>query len=183
MDFLITIVAALFGVTLLLIVIYFLGRPIVHGAIYFPTSPRGVERMVALAGIKVGQRIVDLGSGDGRILIACAQQGAEAIGYEINPMLVWRSRRAIKRAGVGSGDPVGARSQGRATVYWESFWRIDLSQFDVVFVYGIPYIMRDLQRKLERELRPGTRVVSNAFRFPGWKPVAEEGKTLLYVKK
>ncbi len=150
-----TLICELIAVIILLLVIYFLGRPIIRGAIYFPTSTRSVETMLRFAEIRSGDKVVDLGSGDGRILIAAAKAGAEAVGYEINPILVRRSRRAIARAGIS------------ATVYWESFWRADLSQFDVVIVYGIPYIMKDLQKKLERELQPGTKIISNAFTFPG----------------
>ena len=69
----------------------------------------------------------------------------------------------------------------QAVVHWESFWRADFSKFDTIIVYGIPYIMRDLQKKLERELRPGTKIISNAFQFPGWKPVATERKIHLYI--
>lgn len=161
--------AEIFGIVVLLLVIYFLGRPIIRGAIYFPTSPRSVGLMLKLADVKAGQKIVDLGSGDGRILIALAKAGVEAVGYEINPVLVRRSRRAIAKAGVN------------AVVHWESFWRVDLSHFDTVIVYGIPYIMGALQKKLERELKPGTKVISNAFVFPGWEPVAQEGKIILYI--
>jgi precorrin-6B methylase 2 len=168
---LVTIAAEFLGIIILLLVIYFLGRPIIRGAIYFPTSSRSVEIMLRLADVKAGDKLVDLGSGDGRILIAAAQAGAEAVGYEINPILVRRSRRAIARAGV------------HAIVHWEDFWRINFSQFDVVIVYGIPYIMKDLQRKLERELRPGTKIISNAFAFPGWEPMAQERKIMLYVEK
>jgi protein-L-isoaspartate O-methyltransferase len=174
-----TLICELIGVIILLLVIYFLGRPIIRGAIYFPTSPRSVATMLRLADVKPGDKLVDLGSGDGRILITAAQAGAEAVGYEINPVLVRRSRRAIARAGVGGR----AGESGNAVVHWEDFWRINFSQFDVVIVYGIPYIMKDLQRKLERELRPGTKIISNAFIFPGWEPVAQERKIMLYIKQ
>lgn len=169
----------IFSIVILLLVIYFLGRPIIRGAIYFPTSPRSVREMLALADPKPGDRVVDLGSGDGRILIAFAERGASAVGYEINPVLVWRSRGAIARAGFGDE---GKNGGGSAVVHWESFWNADLSQFDTVIVYGIPYIMRGLQRKLERELHPGAKIISNAFQFPGWTPVATEQKIFLYVR-
>jgi hypothetical protein len=181
-----TLIAELFGIVLLLAVIYFLGRPIIKGAIYFPTTPRGVKNILKLACPAVdfgapkstagqGQKIVDLGSGDGRIVIALAQSGAYAEGYEINPILVWSSRRAIRKANLeGEG-------AGKAKIFWKSFWRADLSQFDVVIVYGIPYIMKDLQKKMERELRPGTKIISNAFTFPNWTPAAVEGRVRLYI--
>jgi cyclopropane fatty-acyl-phospholipid synthase-like methyltransferase len=174
------IASDVFGILVLFVLIYFLGRPIIHGAIYFPTTPRGVREMLELAEVKLGQRIADLGSGDGRILIALAEKGATAIGYEINPVLVRQSRRAIERAGFGIESPDSERN-GSAVVHWESFWDVDLGQFDTVIVYGIPYIMRDLKRKLERELRPGTKIISNAFTVPGWKATVVERKIYLYI--
>jgi SAM-dependent methyltransferase len=167
----ITILFELLGIVILLIVIYFLGRPIIRGAIYFPTTPRGTKNMMKLAEVGPGQSVVDLGSGDGRIVIACAELGARAVGYEINPILARRSRDRVKKVGL----------EKLASIYWESFWRVDLSEFDTIIVYGIPYIMADLQKKFARELKPGTKILSNAFPFPGWKPIASEGKIHLYI--
>ncbi len=164
------LISDLLGVVILLGVIYFLGRPIVHGAIYYPTSSRGVERMMRLAAVRPGERVIDFGSGDGRLLIAAARAGATAVGYEINPVLVRRSRRAIEAAGVAD----------RATVRWESMWRADLSQYDVIFVYAFPYVMSDLRKKCFREMRPEARLISNAFRIPDWEPAVEEEKALRY---
>jgi SAM-dependent methyltransferase len=160
-------------VLVLLGVIYLLGRPIVRGAIYFPTSHVQVDIMVRMASLRRRDRVADLGSGDGRLLIACARRGIRAEGYEINPILIFLSRRRIRQAGV----------KDLAAVHWKSFWRVDLAPYNVVFVYGIPYIMDGLRRKLERELRPGTKVISNAFLFPGWFPSAKEGKISLYTIK
>ena len=134
------------SIILLLAAIYLLARPLMHGAIFFPTSTRNVEMMLGMASLHGGERIADLGSGDGRIVIACARHGIHAEGYEINPILVYSSRRAIRRAGL----------EKLATVHWKSFWRADLAPFDAIFVYGIPYIMADLRKKLEHELRPGS---------------------------
>lgn len=158
------------AILILLAIIYLLARPIVRGAIYFPTNTENVDTMIRLAALKTGDTIADLGSGDGRLLMACARRGIRAEGYEINPILVFLSRRTIRRAGM----------KDLATVRWKSFWRADLAPFDAVFVYGIPYIMNDLRRKLERELRPGAKVVSNVFRFPAWVPAETEGKVYLY---
>lgn len=163
-------ISEIFALAVLLVIIYFIARPMVHGAIYFPTSTRNIETIVRLAQIKPGQKIVDLGSGDGRILIALARAGAIAIGYEINPALVRSSRRAIARAGLSKN----------VTVHWKSFWRADLSQYDTVVVYGIPYIMNKLSKKMERELKPGTKIVSNIYSFHRWKPVAKDGEVYLY---
>ena len=156
-------------------VIVILLRSIINGAIYLPTSNRNVETMMALVKPRQGERAADLGSGDGRILIALAKAGAEAHGYEINPLLVWRSRVAIRRAGLNQ----------KAFVHWRSFWKEDFSSFDLVAVYGITYIMKKLGEKLERELPSGARVISNIFHFPGWSPerVENEHRVLLYIRK
>jgi precorrin-6B methylase 2 len=155
----------------LLIVAYLLARPVMRGAMFFPASSSNVEAMLDMAALRAGDRIADLGSGDGRIVIACARRGIRAEGYEINPILAFRSRRAIYCAGL----------QDLATVHWKSFWRADLAPFDAIFVYGIPYIMHGLREKLERELRPGAKVVSNIFPFPGWKPAAQDEHKKVYL--
>lgn len=170
------LVAQIVALIVLLVLEYLLLRPLINGAVYFPTSETSVQTMLRLANIKRGEKVVDLGSGDGRVLLAFARAGAEAHGYEINPILVWRSRKAIREAGL----------QGKIFVHWKSFWRADLSSFDVVILYGIPYIMKKLEVKLGKELKTGTRVLSNIYRFPGWRPTAEEkdGKAAicLYVQ-
>jgi cyclopropane fatty-acyl-phospholipid synthase-like methyltransferase len=158
-------------ILILLAAIYLLARPVIRGAIFFPTSRRNVEVMLDMASLREGARIADLGSGDGRILIACARRGMRAEGYEINPILVFRSRWAIRKAGF----------QDLAVVHWKSFWRADLAPFDAIFVYGIPYIMGGLRNKLERELRPGVKVVSHVFSFPEWTPAMKHEHEKVYL--
>jgi len=154
----------------LLVVLYLLLRPVICGTIYFPTTPANIDIAMKLAAIGPGTQVVDLGSGDGRLLIACAERGAHAEGYEVNPFLVHSSRQAIRAKGLGH----------LAVVHAKSMWRADLSKFDVVFVYGIPHIMKGLEKKFTGELKPGTKIVSNVFRLPDWKPVAQEGSVYLY---
>lgn len=139
-------------------------RPLVRGAPYVPSSDAKIASMVALAGIRPGERAADLGSGDGRVVMAFARAGADAHGFEVNPILVWLSRRKIRVAGLAD----------RAHIHWRSFWRVDGGEFDIIIVFGISHIMRGLERKLKRELKPGARVVSNAFAFPQWPPSRTE---------
>jgi cyclopropane fatty-acyl-phospholipid synthase-like methyltransferase len=153
---------------LALVVAYLLG--IFTGAHYVPTSHEKIVRMLRLAQLLPGERLVDIGSGDGRLVIEAAQEGAKAYGFELNPILVWWSHRKIRAAQLVN-----------AEIYWKDFWRQDFSDFDVVTVYGIPHIMGLLEKKLLRELRPGARVVSNSFPFPTWKGQAEGG-VFVYVK-
>lgn len=128
--------------------------------------------MVVLARLTPGEKAADMGSGDGRIVIALARAGAEAHGYETNPLLVWLSRRAIARAGL----------KHTAFIHRTSFWGEDLSRYAVVTVFGIGYIMERLEQKLQRELRPGARVISNKFMFPSWQAAQSEGRVHSYYK-
>ncbi len=141
-----------------------------RGAPYVATDPELVLQMIQLARVELGDRAVDLGSGDGRIVIALVRAGAMADGFETNPFLVWQSRRKIKKAGL----------QDRATINWKSFWGANLSKYSVVTVYGISYIMPKLEEKLRRELTSGARVVSKGFRFPTWSLAKQKDNVYLY---
>ncbi len=143
-----------------------------RGPFYVPTRTKYVPRIIAMLDIKQGEKMVDLGSGDGRLLIAIAKAGAEAHGYEHNPLLVLKSKQNFKKEGV----------EGKAFVHMSNFWDVDTSQFDGIVVYGIPYIMTRLEEKLKRELRPGARVVSYSFPFPNWEPTKKEKAVYLYIK-
>lgn len=133
--------------------------PMARGAVYVPSKPGAIAAMIKLGRVKKGRKVAELGCGDGRVVVALAQTGAEVHGYEINPLLVWRAKRAVRRAGL----------QGRAFIHLKSYWEVDLGVYDVITVYGITYIMKALGHKLRQELRPGSRVVSNYFTFPRWK--------------
>lgn len=146
---------------------------IIKGAPYVPARRKAVEKMIEFADIKPGQKAVDIGSGDGRVVIALARAGAIAYGYEINPLLVWWSRWQIKRAGL----------EKKAFVYVKNIWSQDFSEFDIVIIFGLPRIMKEMGQKLDRELKPGAKIISNAFHFPDWQPVKKEEGVFLYEKK
>ena len=141
-----------------------------RGAIFVPTNRTAVAEMIEPLNIKVGDRAVDLGSGDGRVVIALARAGAEAHGYEHNPLLVWWSRYKIRKAGLS----------GRAFIHQANFWNRDFSGFTVVTVFGINYIMRALEEKLQKEGGRGMRIASYTFGFPTLKPLARKNGIYLY---
>lgn len=143
------------------------------GAIYVPTGKGTVKKILSLAKVKPGERAVDLGSGDGRLVIALAQAGAEAHGYEINPLLVFLARRNIRKAGLS----------GKAFIYWKSFWKEDFSKFDVVVVFGIAHIMKRLEEKLKKEIKADARVVSNGFPLPTWPQSERDSCVYLYQNR
>ena len=165
--------AVLFLLALGYYMVFLLVIPIIwHGAVFANSTPQIVEKMISLANISPGKKAVDLGSGDGRLVIALAKQGVEAHGYEINPFLVLLSRMNIKKAGM----------QGKAFIHWQSFWDKDFSGFDIVTVYGISYIMKKLEIKLKKELKPNARVISNYFVFSGWRPFSQLDNVYVYLQ-
>lgn len=129
------------------------------GAPYVPTERNVVQRMLQLAGASADDVVYDLGSGDGRIVIAAARDyGARGVGIEIDPELVAEAREAARAAGVD--DRVEFR-QG-------DLFEADLSDATVVTLYLWPEMNNRLRPKLQRELDPGDRVVSNSFDIDGW---------------
>ncbi len=143
------------------------------GAIFFPTKQKTVERMIVLAEVKPGERAVDLGSGDGRLVIAMAKAGAEAHGYEINPVLAWISQKRIMKAGL----------EQRAFIHQGSYWQENLSHFDIVTVYGMDYMMKKLEAKLKNDLHTNARIVSNSFPFPTWPYYKKDNRVYVYKKQ
>jgi ribosomal protein L11 methylase PrmA len=141
-----------------------------HGPFYVPAPEERIEKMLRLLEIRPGDKAVDLGSGDGRLVIALVKRGVETHGYEINPFLVWLSRWKINRAGL----------RDKAFIRWQNFWPEDLSRFSIVVVYAISFVMRDLEDKLRKELKAGAQVVSHYFAFPGWPETRREGEVRLY---
>lgn len=116
--------------------------------------------MVELAGVKKGDLVYDLGSGDGRIVITAAKKGAKAVGYEIDGDLVKQSRDNIRKASV----------QELAEIRQQDILTVDLSAASVVTMYLLPDVNLQLKPKILSQLKPGSRVVSHAFDMGDWKP-------------
>lgn len=176
---LVALIAGLFLVALVVFAILFLVFEIyvviighLKGAPFVRSSKKNIKAMIELADIKVGDQIVDLGSGDGTILLEAARRGAEAIGIEINPFLCLYSRWRIKRAGFTA----------QAKVLCGDFRDYSLRDADVVFLYLWPSTIEKLREKLIRELKPGALVISNGFRVPLWKQVMGKEGVYLYKK-
>jgi len=127
---------------------------------YVPTVEEDVELMLDVAGVGPGDYVIDLGSGDGRIVIAAAARGAFAHGVEIEPELVELARRNARRAGVAE----------RAAFVEGDIFEADIAAASVVTLYLFPEANIALRPKLLAELAPGTRVVSNSFDMGEWAP-------------
>lgn len=128
---------------------------IAGGAPYLPTLRRHREELLDLAELGAGMTLIDLGSGDGRLLRAAARRGVRCIGYEINPVL-WAVSLVVTW-----------RFRGLVTVRLRNFWSVPLPPCDVVYVFLLARSMATLDRKFVAEIRQPTTVVSLAFPIPG----------------
>ncbi len=128
---------------------------------YLPTSHKVVEAMLTLTGVSDNDILYDLGSGDGRIAIAAAQQfGTRSVGIDIDPERIRQANENAQRAGVS--DLVEFRQQ--------DLFESDFSEATVVILYLLPHLNLRLRPELFRQLKPGTRVVSHDFDMGDWKP-------------
>lgn len=130
-------------------------------ALWQPTDPVTVRRILCLAQIQPDERVVDLGCGDGRIVLAAAREfGARALGVEIDPFRVLFGRLWIFLA----------RLRKRAHIVQGNMYTQDLATADVVILFLSATSNFKLQNKLKNELRPGTRVISYYHPMWGWTP-------------
>jgi len=128
---------------------------------FITTPPEVVERMLEMAATRPEDAVIDLGSGDGRIVIAAAQKfGARALGIELDAALVQKSRDHARAANVAE----------RASFVQGDVLVADISRATVVTVYLLPGLMGKLQSRFINELAPGTRIVSHEFTMAGWLP-------------
>lgn len=132
---------------------------------YYPTPETIVEKMLQLAEIKPGEKMFDLGSGDGRIVIMAAQKfGADATGIEFDKDLWKQSTERIKSLGL----------EKRARIIHGDIMKQDYSSAHVITVYLLPSSNDKVRPLLEKQLRKGTRIVSHDFEFSDWTPVKTE---------
>lgn len=145
-----------------------------QGPFFGATSDERIHDLLTLVKLKPGDMVVDLGSGDGRVLIALAQEyDIQAVGYEIDPKYVKLSKEKITEAGLAD----------KITIYDQNFWEADISSFDVVVIFCVPRFLPRIERKFAKELKRGATVYSIFFRFPTWKPIKELGDIRVYRKK
>lgn len=131
------------------------------GGPFVPTPPSVVEAMLKLAGVGPKDFVVDLGSGDGRIVLTAARlHKASGVGVEIDQELVDQANEAARKHGLAD----------RARFVRQDVREADLSRATVLTLYLLPGMMQNLRTKLLAELRPGARVVSHDFTFDQWKP-------------
>lgn len=132
--------------------------------IFVPTPQPVVDAMLELGGVKAGDVLYDLGSGDGRIPVTAAKKfGIRAIGIDIDPVRIAEANANAQQAGVTK--LVSFRN--------EDLFQADFREATVVTLYLLPSLNEKLRPKLLSQLKPGTRIVSHAFPMGDWKPEAE----------
>ncbi|MDB5166535.1 MAG: hypothetical protein JWM37_607 [Candidatus Saccharibacteria bacterium] len=137
------------------------------GAPYLPTLTPQVTAALDMAALKPGQHLLELGSGDGKVLLAAAQRGIHVTGYEINPLLAaysWVRTRRYRHL---------------VTVRCADFWRTDWPKADAVFVFLLPKYMAKLDAKLN-SLKNPVRLVSFAFEIPDREPAERREGVFTY---
>jgi SAM-dependent methyltransferase len=166
----VTLTQIVFGVSALAMIWAYL--PVAWGAPWVPTSSKTAQKMLAMAALQPGQTLVDLGAGDGRIVIAAARDfGAQAEGVEIDPLRSALANGLIRLAGL----------RGKARVICGNMYAYDCRDADVVTVYLLQGTNQRLKDHLVRQLRPGARVVSHTFSMNGWVPVAIDEKQGIFL--
>lgn len=139
------------------------------GAPYLPTRKKQVNEALDMLALKPGELLVDLGCGDGVVLLEAAKRGIRAEGYELNPLVcvaaylrTWRYRKQV-------------------TVKCRDFWSVELSKDTrAVYTFLLDPYMEKLDTKLTKELKKGSRLLSYTFTIPGKKPTASRGAFYLY---
>jgi len=126
------------------------------------TPPNVVEKMLELAELRPGEILYDLGCGDARIVIMAAQKfGARAVGIELDDGRFKDSAKRVREAGL----------EDRVKIVHGNILDISVKDADVVTLYLLTSANERLRPNLERDLKPGARVVSHDFSMPGWKPL------------
>lgn len=146
------------GFTLLLLITVLVN--IVSGAPFVPSNGRTVDLMLKEAKFKKGERVYDLGCGDGRLLIRAEKRyGIQGIGYENAPIayLLGRLNKLIHRSSID--------------LRFGNLFRANLKDADAILMYLGPDLQKKLIHKFKKECRPGTRLISNTFHLPGFTPV------------
>jgi hypothetical protein len=138
------------------------------GAPYVPTLSPQVTAALELADLHADQTLLELGCGDGKVVIAAARQGIQVVGYELNPILAlvaWLRTR---------------RYRSRVKIVWGDFWRSPWPPAEAIFVFLLPRYMSKLDKKCAQYRYRPIKLVSFAFKIPNKKPMRQKAGLYLY---
>lgn len=161
-----------FFLLLFLVALLWILIPAFYGLPPVPTRPERIQKALKLANLLPDETLYDLGAGDGRVLFIAARDfGARAVGLEIGPIqcaLIW-----LRLTAGGLGNQVQVR--------WENFYKANLQDADVVFVYATSKEINKLAPHLETQMKRGARLVSISADFHEWEPSAFDEQELIFV--
>lgn len=136
---------------------------------YVPTKMDGIRKILKLAGVKKGRKFYELGSGDGRVVLAAAKLKAEAIGIEQSWLRIIYSQIAA-----------WISKSKKAYFHYGDIFSKNYSDADIVYIYLLPKGVKKLQQKLKKELKKEAVVITQTYHFPNWRPFKKEGDFWLY---
>jgi len=146
--------------------------PAFYGLPPVPTKPERIQKALKLANLQPNEVLYDLGAGDGRVLLIAARDfGAKAVGIEIGPIqcaLIW-----LRATASGFGNQIQVR--------WENFYKANLKDADVLFVYATSKEVVKLAPHLQAQIKQGARLVSISADFPEWEPREFDDRELIFV--
>jgi len=168
------LILVLYVASLLLFLLAFLWIivPVMYGLPSKPTKPERIRKALKLVDLKQGETLYDLGAGDGGVLLIAAKEfGAKAIGIEVAPvqiLLIW-----LRIALGGLHD--------RVQIRMGNFYKVELKDADVVFIYATLQELMKLAPHLEKKMKPGSRVVSISADFAEWEPSVFDEPDLIFI--
>lgn len=146
--------------------------PALYGLPSRPTDPDRIRKALKSANLQPNELLYDLGAGDGRVLLIAAQEfGAKTVGIEVGPVqcaLIW-----LRIVGSGLGKKIQLK--------WGNYFKTDVSQADVVFIYATSREVQRLAPYLEKQMKRGSRLVSISADFPEWEPSAFDEHDLFFI--
>ncbi len=168
----IVLLALGFSLLLLVVGLFWFLIPAFYGLPSVPTKPERIHKALTLANLQPNETLYDLGAGDGRVLFIAARDfGAKAVGIEVGPIqcaLIW-----LRALASGFGNQIEIR--------WGNFYKADLHDADVVFIYATSREVMKLAPHLETQMKTGARLVSISADFPEWEPSVLDERALIFV--
>lgn len=129
------------------------------GAFYVPTKIKAIKKMIDFYPLKKGKLIIELGSGDGRVLREfCQKYNLKGIGYDVNPLLVFWSNFLTKMK----------KLEGKVKFFRKNAYQVSLKEADYLYLFLMPEMLSKLKKNFEKQLKKGTIVISHAFKIDGW---------------
>ena len=168
------IVLLVYGLSLFVFVLILLWIlvPALYGLPPVSTKPERIHKALTLANLQPNEVVYDLGAGDGRVLMIAARDfGAKAVGIEVGPVqcvLIW-----LRITASGLANQIQIR--------WENFYKANLREADVLFVYATSKEVKMLAPHLEGQMKKGARLVSISADFPEWEPSTFDDRDLIFI--